>query len=117
VVKIYSRKVKYVLSDCNEAITKIKLQAIQSTKVDLPEKTSTVSYATITIPENTTEIELLIPDIGYETFQISDFSKENFENFNDSWDTAKESQNTSVFLINLTIILDKIIIIHRRQKP
>jgi len=51
VVKIYSRKVKYVLQDANEALTRIKLQVIPDSKVDLPEKNITASYLSITIPE------------------------------------------------------------------
>jgi hypothetical protein len=96
VVKIYSRKVKYVLSDCNEAVAKIKLQSIQSTKVDLPEKSSVATFATITLPENVNEIELFVPEIGFESdFQISGVDQ--IRDF-DSWETAVDTQRTVKFI-------------------
>jgi len=70
------------------------MQSMQSTKVDLPEKTSTVSYATITLPENINELELFVPELGFDTdFQISGFT-EHLEDF-ESWETAIDSQRTS----------------------
>jgi cohesin complex subunit SCC1 len=62
VVKIYSKKVRYVLHDCNETLTKIKLQVIPFTKVDLPEKSLVASVNAITLPERVTELDLVLPE-------------------------------------------------------
>lgn len=80
VVKIYSRKVRYVLQECNEAMTKIKLvrnvtsfrrsssylshilsslvlliqqQITPVAKVDLPEKLAAATFNAITLPTST----------------------------------------------------------------
>ena len=50
VVRIYSRKAKYLLADCNEAFVKIKM-AFRPGVVDLPEENREAAAATITLPE------------------------------------------------------------------
>lgn len=50
IVRIYSRKAKYLLADCNEAFIKIKL-AFRPGVVDLPEGNREAAVAAITLPE------------------------------------------------------------------
>lgn len=61
VVKIYSRKTRYLLDDCNEAILKIKM-AFRPGNVDLPTNQShTANPASLTLPDVLTELDLLAP--------------------------------------------------------
>src|SRR5271163_418701 len=61
VVRIYSRKARYLLDDCNEALMKIKL-AFRPGNVDLPITTQTVqSHALLTLPDALTDLDLLLP--------------------------------------------------------
>ncbi|XP_026474531.1 double-strand-break repair protein rad21 homolog isoform X2 [Ctenocephalides felis] len=50
VVRIYSRKAKYLLADCNEAFVKIKM-AFRPGMVDLPEEHREAAMNAITLPE------------------------------------------------------------------
>lgn len=50
VVRIYSRKAKYLLADCTEALIKIKM-AFRPGLVDLPEESREAQMAAITLPE------------------------------------------------------------------
>ncbi|CAG0919938.1 unnamed protein product [Notodromas monacha] len=50
VVRIYSRKAKYLLADCNEAFVKIKM-AFRPGMVDLPEESREAAVNAITLPE------------------------------------------------------------------
>lgn len=50
VVRIYSRKAKYLLADCNEAFVKIKM-AFRPGMVDLPEDIREAAVSAITLPE------------------------------------------------------------------
>ena len=50
VVKIYSRKARYLLEDCNEALVKIKM-AFRPGIVDMTEKQAIAATGQITIPE------------------------------------------------------------------
>lgn len=50
VVRIYSRKAKYLLADCNEAFVKIKM-AFRPGMVDLPEEIREAAVSAITLPE------------------------------------------------------------------
>ncbi|KAF2835656.1 hypothetical protein M501DRAFT_1007842 [Patellaria atrata CBS 101060] len=61
VVRIYSRKARYLLDDCNEALMKIKL-AFRPGNVDLPaEQSHTANPASLTLPDTLTEADLLAP--------------------------------------------------------
>ncbi|KAL9085400.1 MAG: hypothetical protein Q9159_004744 [Coniocarpon cinnabarinum] len=61
VVRIYSRKARYLLDDCNEAILKIKM-AFRPGNVDLPAHQShTTSSAALNLPDVLTEVDLLAP--------------------------------------------------------
>ncbi|CAG8453620.1 11808_t:CDS:10 [Ambispora gerdemannii] len=61
VVRIYSRKARYLLEDCNEALVKIKL-AFRPGIVDMPEEQISASYNAITLPDIITELDILLPD-------------------------------------------------------
>jgi cohesin complex subunit SCC1 len=61
VVRIYSRKARYLLDDCNEALLKIKM-AFRPGNVDLPANQShAANPASLTLPDVITEIDLLAP--------------------------------------------------------
>lgn len=64
VVRIYSRKAKYLLADCNEAFVKIKM-AFRPGVVDLPDETNReAAIAAITLPENIHDFEATIADLN-----------------------------------------------------
>ncbi|KAF5370811.1 hypothetical protein D9758_001863 [Tetrapyrgos nigripes] len=61
VVRIYSRKAKYLLDDCNEALLKIKM-AFRPGVVDMTEEQLVANKNTITIQANAFDLDLLMPD-------------------------------------------------------
>lgn len=63
VVRIYSRKAKYLLADCNEAFVKIKM-AFRPGMVDLPEEHREAAVNTITLPEVFHDFDATIPDLN-----------------------------------------------------
>ncbi|KAI9824908.1 MAG: sister chromatid cohesion protein 1 [Thelocarpon impressellum] len=61
VVRIYSRKARYLLDDCNEALMKIKM-AFRPGNVDLPANQMNAPNPTsLTLPDVLTELDLLAP--------------------------------------------------------
>ena len=62
VVRIYSRKAKYLLADCNEAFVKIKM-AFRPGMVDLPEDNREAAMNAITLPEVFHDFDTAMPDI------------------------------------------------------
>ena len=62
VVRIYSRKAKYLLSDCNEAFVKIKM-AFRPGMVDLPEENRKAAMDAITLPEVFHDFDTAMPDL------------------------------------------------------
>ena len=62
VVRIYSRKAKYLLSDCNEAFVKIKM-AFRPGMVDLPEENREAAINAITLPEVFHDFDTAMPDL------------------------------------------------------
>ena len=68
VCRIYSRKVKYLLADCNEAFVKIKL-AFRPGLIDLPKEKQQASVDAITLPEKFPEY-INITDINIEYIYI-----------------------------------------------
>ncbi|KAI9720654.1 MAG: hypothetical protein M1812_002834 [Candelaria pacifica] len=61
VVRIYSRKARYLLDDCNEALLKIKM-AFRPGNVDLPaHQLNAINPAALTLPDVLTELDLLPP--------------------------------------------------------
>ncbi|KAF8967815.1 Rec8 like protein-domain-containing protein [Flammula alnicola] len=65
VVRIYSRKAKYLLDDCNEALLKIKM-AFRPGVVDLTEDQLTVNKTAITLQTNGLGLDLLLPDVDWD---------------------------------------------------
>ncbi|KAI9799120.1 MAG: hypothetical protein M1825_004887 [Sarcosagium campestre] len=61
VVRIYSRKARYLLDDCNEALMKIKM-AFRPGNVDMPSnQLQAANPASLTMPDVLTELDLLPP--------------------------------------------------------
>ena len=63
VVRIYSRKAKYLLADCNEAFVKIKM-AFRPGMVDLPEENREAAVNAITLPEVFHDFDTAMPDLN-----------------------------------------------------
>ncbi|KZS22071.1 putative Protein RAD21 [Daphnia magna] len=63
VVRIYSRKAKYLLADCNEAFVKIKM-AFRPGMVDLPEENREAAVQAITLPEVFHDFDANVPDLN-----------------------------------------------------
>ncbi|EEB87140.1 hypothetical protein MPER_15633, partial [Moniliophthora perniciosa FA553] len=64
VVRIYSRKAKYLLDDCNEALLKIKM-AFRPGMVDMTEEQLVANKNAITIQTNDfPDVDLFIPDLN-----------------------------------------------------
>jgi cohesin complex subunit SCC1 len=61
VVRIYSKKTKYLLEDCNEALLRIKI-SFKPGQVNLPDGQLVASYNAITIGESLTEFDMLLPE-------------------------------------------------------
>ncbi|KAJ8675050.1 hypothetical protein QAD02_010836 [Eretmocerus hayati] len=62
VVRIYSRKAKYLLADCNEAFVKIKM-AFRPGMVDLPEEHREAEVNAITLPEVFHDFDSAMPEL------------------------------------------------------
>ncbi|KAF9241569.1 Rec8 like protein-domain-containing protein [Melanogaster broomeanus] len=65
VVRIYSRKAKYLLDDCNEALLKIKM-AFRPGLVDMTEDQLAVNRNAITLQGGNFDLDVLIPDINWD---------------------------------------------------
>ncbi|XP_065213439.1 double-strand-break repair protein rad21 homolog [Planococcus citri] len=63
VVRIYSRKTKYLLADCNEAFVKIKM-AFRPGMVDLPEDHREAAVNAVTLPEVFHDFDSAMPDLN-----------------------------------------------------
>ncbi|KAI5094785.1 RAD21 cohesin complex component like 1, partial [Silurus meridionalis] len=63
VVRIYSRKAKYLLADCNDAVVKIKV-AFRPGQLDLPNEGMEAMVKAITLPEDFTDFESQLPDLN-----------------------------------------------------
>ncbi|XP_071144504.1 double-strand-break repair protein rad21 homolog isoform X2 [Mytilus edulis] len=63
VCRIYSRKAKYLLADCNEAFVKIKM-AFRPGVVDLPEENREAAVAAITLQENFHDFDTTLADLN-----------------------------------------------------
>ncbi|KAJ6499359.1 Rec8 like protein-domain-containing protein [Mycena sanguinolenta] len=64
VVRIYSRKAKYLLDDCNEALLKIKM-AFRPGVVDMTEDQLVVNKNTITLQGDAVDIDLIMPNLNW----------------------------------------------------
>lgn len=65
VVRIYSRKAKYLLDDCNEALLKIKM-AFRPGVVDMTEDQLAVNRNAITLQGNNLDLDALLPEINWD---------------------------------------------------
>lgn len=63
VVRIHSRKAKYLLADCNEAFVKIKM-AFRPGVVDLSEENREAAFTAITLPEVFHDFDTAVPDLS-----------------------------------------------------
>ncbi|MCJ8735302.1 hypothetical protein PDJAM_G00245260 [Pangasius djambal] len=63
VVRIYSRKAKYLLADCSDAVVKIKV-AFRPGQLDLPEEGMEAMVKAITLPEDFADFESQLPDLN-----------------------------------------------------
>ncbi|KAI8801230.1 Rec8 like protein-domain-containing protein [Cladochytrium replicatum] len=61
VVRIFARKTRYLLEDCNEALLKLKL-AFRPGAVDLAPDQTTANMNAITLHDTLTEFDILLPD-------------------------------------------------------
>ncbi|KAI6137801.1 Rec8 like protein-domain-containing protein [Pisolithus thermaeus] len=64
VVRIYSRKAKYLLDDCNEALLKIKM-AFRPGVVDMIEEQLAANRSAITLQGGNLDLDVLIPGINW----------------------------------------------------
>ncbi|XP_053308714.1 double-strand-break repair protein rad21-like protein 1 [Spea bombifrons] len=62
VVRIYHRKAKYLLADCNEALVKMSMAFCPGT-LDLSDNQE-ASYKSITLPEEFPEFDVQLPDVN-----------------------------------------------------
>jgi len=74
VVRIYSRKTRYLLEDCNEAIVKIKM-TFQPGSVNLTDE-QIVSNDAITLKDTITEFDILLPE---RTFESQNWNNDKFQ--------------------------------------
>lgn len=65
VVRIYSRKAKYLLADCTEAFVKIKM-AFRPGVVDLPEDGREAAMSAVTLPEMFTDFDMPLNDFDIQ---------------------------------------------------
>ncbi|XP_072537174.1 double-strand-break repair protein rad21-like protein 1 [Salminus brasiliensis] len=63
VVRIYSRKAKYLLADCNDAVVKIKV-AFRPGQTDLPDEGMEAMFKAITLPEEFPDFDSQLPDLN-----------------------------------------------------
>ncbi|EPX72114.1 mitotic cohesin complex [Schizosaccharomyces octosporus yFS286] len=74
VVRIYSRKARYLLEDCNEALLRLKMtfRPGQAEQINAPSVTSIrgkdamAQSANLTLPDTITEFDLLAPDSSFD---------------------------------------------------
>uniref|UniRef100_A0A673HDK9 Uncharacterized protein n=1 Tax=Sinocyclocheilus rhinocerous TaxID=307959 RepID=A0A673HDK9_9TELE len=63
VVRIYSRKTRYLLTDCSDALVKINV-AFRPGQTDLPEDAMEAALKSITLPEDFTDFDSQLPDLN-----------------------------------------------------
>ncbi|XP_036433940.1 double-strand-break repair protein rad21-like protein 1 [Colossoma macropomum] len=96
VVRIYSRKAKYLLADCNDALVKIKV-AFRPGQTDLPVEGMEAMLKAITLPEEFTDFDLQLPDLStidvVDHFSLNQSRTEEItlkENFGNSFLTMED---------------------------
>ncbi|KAJ3010605.1 sister chromatid cohesion protein 1 [Thoreauomyces humboldtii] len=65
VTRIYSRKARYLLEDCNEAFVKIKM-AFKPGMVDMPGDHTIANLNAITLNDAITEFDILLPEPAFD---------------------------------------------------
>ncbi|KAM5134770.1 double-strand-break repair protein rad21-like protein 1 isoform 2-T2 [Mantella aurantiaca] len=63
VVRVYNRKTKYLLADCNESLLKMKL-AFRPEMLDLSDTNQEARYNAITLQEQFYDFDTQLPDLG-----------------------------------------------------
>ncbi|XP_069808439.1 double-strand-break repair protein rad21-like protein 1 isoform X2 [Dendropsophus ebraccatus] len=63
IVRIYHRKAKYLLADCNEALLGINI-TFRPGVLDLSAKKGEASYNAITLPEDLSDFDMPLPDLN-----------------------------------------------------
>lgn len=66
ITRIYSRKVKYLLADCSDALAKIKMTFRQQAQVDLPAEDARASLKAINshrLPETVADLDMVLPEL------------------------------------------------------
>ncbi|XP_044155617.1 double-strand-break repair protein rad21-like protein 1 [Bufo gargarizans] len=63
VVRIYHRKAKYLLADCNEALLNMRI-TFRPGALDLTENNQEASYNAITLPEEFPDFDMQLPDLN-----------------------------------------------------
>ncbi|KAJ3010753.1 UNVERIFIED_CONTAM: sister chromatid cohesion protein 1 [Siphonaria sp. JEL0065] len=89
VVRIYSRKARYLLEDCNEALVKIKM-AFRPGVVDMPDEQTMAHFNAITLSETINEFDILLPE---PSFNINNF---NINNKNANNEDVSYTQQESI---------------------
>ncbi|XP_076847666.1 double-strand-break repair protein rad21-like protein 1 isoform X2 [Brachyhypopomus gauderio] len=95
VARIYSRKAKYLLADCTDAVAKIKV-AFRPGQTDLPEEGMEAMLKAITLPEDFSDFNSLLPDLN--TIDVVDHFSLNQCHANEI--TLKENLGNSFLTIN-----------------
>uniref|UniRef100_A0A672R378 Double-strand-break repair protein rad21-like protein 1 n=1 Tax=Sinocyclocheilus grahami TaxID=75366 RepID=A0A672R378_SINGR len=101
VVRIYSRKTRYLLTDCSDALVKIKV-AFRPGQTDLPEDAMEATLKNITLPEDFTDFDSQLPDLNtidvVDHFSLNQCRTEDItlkENFENHFLTMERIGNTS----------------------
>ncbi|NXX83598.1 RD21L protein, partial [Urocolius indicus] len=93
VVRIYHRKAKYLLSDCSEALTKIKT-TFRPGLIDLPEHGTEAAFQSITLPEEFHDFEGPLPDVS--AIDVAEYFALNQSRVEDI--TLKEDYDSKILL-------------------
>lgn len=109
VVKIYSRKVKYVLAECNETLTKIKLQAktkdVTDENINMPVQHMVATKNQITLPEVSDLDLLLLPNAAAITLELGEDWQTNIKDITlvdyAAWSTEESIEPVSFFSFRL----------------
>uniref|UniRef100_A0A671SL87 Double-strand-break repair protein rad21-like protein 1 n=1 Tax=Sinocyclocheilus anshuiensis TaxID=1608454 RepID=A0A671SL87_9TELE len=101
VVRIYSKKTRYLLTDCSDALVKIKV-AFRPGQTDLPEDAMEATLKNITLPEDFTDFDSQLPDLNtidvVDHFSLNQCRTEDItlkENFENHFLTMERIGNTS----------------------
>ncbi|XP_072269808.1 double-strand-break repair protein rad21-like protein 1 [Pyxicephalus adspersus] len=93
VVRVYNRKTKYLLADCNESLLKMKL-AFRPEMLDLSDENQEARYKSITLQEEFHDFDLQLPDLN--SIDVVDHFTLNQSRAEDI--TMKENYSKQLFL-------------------